>query len=80
MNLTPEQMQAVNRGEAVRVTEDEQELVVLRADVYDRIKGMIYEDSPWTDKEKLAILREMGRKAGWDDPEWDIYEQFREPQ
>jgi hypothetical protein len=37
-----------------------------------------YNDEPLTDDEKLAALRHAGERAGWDDPELDVYEEYRE--
>jgi hypothetical protein len=74
MNLTQEQMEAVDRSEAVRVAEGERQLVVLRADVYERVRGAIYDDSPWTEEERRFLIRHVGERAGWDDPAFDVYE------
>jgi hypothetical protein len=79
MDLSTQQIQAIERGEPVRagLAQTGVEIVVLRADVYDRIKGLIYDDSQWSEAEKLALLRAFGTRAGWDDPELDVYEEFR---
>jgi hypothetical protein len=78
MNVTAEEVQAAKRGEAVRLTADDVEVVLLRADLYDRIKGVIYDDSPLTPEERLALIQQAGNRAGWDDPELDVYEQYRQ--
>jgi hypothetical protein len=78
MNVTAEEMQAAKRGEAVRLTADDIEVVLIRADLYDRIKGAIYDDSPLTQEERLALIQQAGQRAGWDDPELDVYEQYRQ--
>jgi hypothetical protein len=62
MNLTPEQVEAVRRGETVRVAEAGAEVVVLRADIYDRLR---------------AVVDGVTRRAGWDDPALDAYERYR---
>jgi hypothetical protein len=46
---------------------------VLRADVYDQIQGLFYDDTPLTTDEKRALLIQAGLRAGWNDPEMDIY-------
>jgi hypothetical protein len=53
MNLSAEQVQAIKDGEPVRLVSPEvgEECVVLRADVFDRVKRLSYDDSPWTDEE-----------------------------
>ena len=32
-----------------------------------------YDDSPLTQEEQRALLVQFGIRAGWDDPEMDIY-------
>lgn len=32
-----------------------------------------YDDSPLADEEKRALLIKAGLRAGWDDPEMDVY-------
>ncbi len=54
------------------------ECVVLLANVYDRLKNLIYDDSPLTSEEKTRLLIEAGKRAGWDDPEMDIYNDLAE--
>ncbi len=49
------------------------EYVLLRADVYDRIHGLFIDDTPLTADEKRAVLIQAGLRAGWDDPEMDVY-------
>jgi len=74
MTLTSQQKHALQSGQAVRVTVDETPSVLLREDVYDRVKRVIdYENDPLTDEEQLAALRHVGQLAGWDDPEMDVY-------
>lgn len=49
--------------------------VLLRAEVYDRFKSL-FEDDPITDEERLFQLQRFGRRAGWDDPEMDVYSEL----
>jgi hypothetical protein len=46
MELTKDQLEAVRGGESVRLNEDGTKLVVVRADVFERLNGLRYEDSP----------------------------------
>jgi hypothetical protein len=75
MNLTEAQLQAVKLGEPVRVVAPEvgAECVVVRADVFDRLKSLFFDDSPLSEGEKTRLLVEAGLRAGWDDPEMDVY-------
>jgi hypothetical protein len=54
MNLTPEQMAAVKQGEPVRLMAPEinAEVIVLRADLYERF---VYDDGEWTQEEMRAL-------------------------
>ena len=50
------------------------EYVVLPVETFElRRKGVYYDDGPLTEEEKNALLIEFGRRAGWDDPEMDVY-------
>jgi hypothetical protein len=40
---------------------------------YERYKAF-FEEDPLTDAERMALLREAGKRAGWDDPIWDDFE------
>jgi hypothetical protein len=55
MELTAEQQQAVDRGEEVSIFIKQTECVVIRKDVYDRIKGLVYDDSLWAEGETNAL-------------------------
>ena len=67
IELTEQQKQAVRSGEAVRLRENGQEYVRLRADVYDRLLEDEYDDSPWTPEERYTLAWEAGKHAGWED-------------
>jgi hypothetical protein len=80
MTMPKELQQAVRalQDRPVRLADPETnvEYIVLRAEVYDRIKGFIYDDSPLTDHEKRELLIRAGLRAGWDDPEMDVYNEL----
>jgi len=77
--LTDEQRERVRQGEAVAVTEPQTQLqcVLVRADVFDSVRGLLIDDRPLTPEEKLAAIKAAGLRANWDDPELDLYEQYR---
>jgi hypothetical protein len=58
MVLTPQQMDAVDRGEAVAVKIDQMDCVVLRKDVYQRMRQFCYDDGDWTDDELEQVALE----------------------
>jgi hypothetical protein len=40
----------------------------------ERMEGLLYDDSPWTDEERDALAWDAGRPAGWDGmDEYDHY-------
>jgi hypothetical protein len=47
--------------------------VLVRADVYERFKSL-FEEDPVTEQERRFQLEQFGKRAGWDDPEMDIYD------
>jgi hypothetical protein len=73
IELTDEQRDAVQNGEAIRVRENGHEFVLLRSDVYDRLLQEEYDDSPWTDEEMELLAWEAGKMAGWE--EMDEYDE-----
>jgi hypothetical protein len=44
---------------------------VIRADVDERLKDFL-DAGPFTDKERIGLLREAGKRAGWDDAARDV--------
>jgi hypothetical protein len=77
MNLTIQQQQAIQKGEAVRFTEPETQLacVLVRADVYDRTQGG---DGSLDPREFYDAFGAVAGPAGWDDADMDVYEQYRD--
>jgi hypothetical protein len=76
IELTPDQHQALatSGGAPARardpVTNDE--YVLLRAEVYDRIKLLVVDDQNWTPGAYTAAMEAFARD-GWDDPRMDVY-------
>ncbi len=76
MNLTREQQQAVENGESVTVVLDGTECVVVRKDVFERVKAVIPDDLPSLEEQR-QLLRRTGEMAGWDDPYMDVYDDLK---
>ena len=77
MELTNEQVLAIDHGNAVPVIVDGRSCVVLRQDVYDRVKRVTdFDDSEMGPEETyLAVL------AAWDqdeDPGLDAYQDYKQ--
>jgi hypothetical protein len=63
IELTPEQRQALRDGPArVRDPETNQTYVIVSEQVYEQLR---------------KVVDGFTRSAGWDDPELDVYEQYR---
>ena len=62
IELTHEQRQALQAGEVlVRDSVTDETYVLVRRDVYERIKNRIgYDDGPWTDEEMDLLAEEAG--------------------
>lgn len=50
-----------------------EEFVVLRAEAYDRLSGLLDGCGALTQHEQKSLLVQAGLRAGWDDPAQDIY-------
>ena len=49
--------------------------VLVPWDIYERIQSL-FTDDELSAMEKRRLLAESGRRAGWDDPEMDIYDDY----
>ncbi len=80
IDLTDEQRQQLQSGKAVEVTDQPtaQSYVVLRKDLYDRVRNLLYDDSEWSDDELLAMLARSSKENGWDEPGMDAYDRYDE--
>jgi hypothetical protein len=70
MELTAEQEQAIQRGQAVPVTVGGAACVVLRKDIYERGEALDY--SPWTAEEMNLLAAETADLLagdGFDEPD-----------
>ena len=76
--LSKEIQQAVQAAKETPVRlvdpETDVEYVVLPVETFERMrKGVYYDDGPLTEEERRHILMQAGLRAGWDDPEMDVY-------
>jgi hypothetical protein len=60
--LTPEQRQALAAQQPPRLLDPEtgKRYVLLSEEVYERLKELLYDDSPWTDEEMDLLAEEAG--------------------
>lgn len=52
------------------------EYVVLPAKKFTEIQTAFYDDSPLTPEERRALLIQAGLRAGWNDPDMDVYNEL----
>ena len=77
IQLTDAQWADIARGSdvPVRVSDPARSatFVLVRADVYERFRSL-FEEDPVTERERRFQLEQFGKRAGWDDPEMDVYD------
>jgi hypothetical protein len=74
IELTDEQRQELAKPEPVAIDPRTQEIYVLvRAEVYQRLRGLLYDDAEFPIREAYPLMDETAAKAGWDDQAMDIY-------
>jgi hypothetical protein len=80
LELTEEQHRIVENEENPTLIDPHSRAayVLVRKEVFDRIKALLVDDGEWTAEEQLRLLVESGKKAGWDDPEMAVYDNYDE--
>jgi hypothetical protein len=78
MLTIPKELQQAMRashGRPLRLTDPDTqaEYVLLQAEIYDQLQGLLYNETSLTPDERRAVLIQAGLCAGWDDPEMDVY-------
>lgn len=60
IELTPQQCHELAESEPVAIDPGTKETYMLvRKDVYERIRELLYDDSPWSDEEMDALAAEL---------------------
>jgi hypothetical protein len=80
IELTQAQRQQLESGQAVDVTDSltARPYVVLRKDIYERVRQLLYDDSEWTAEELRLQLARSSEGNGWDEPGMDAYDRYDE--
>ncbi len=77
VSLSHEQRVALQHaaGEPLRISDPQtqSEYVLIPAATYDLLKDLVPEDVRISPNDQAWLLQQAGRRAGWDDPEMDIY-------
>jgi hypothetical protein len=77
IELSKEQQKELSAAESVAIDPSTRETYVLvRKNVYDRIKGLLYDDNEWTDDELRLLLARSAEANGWNEPGMDDYDQY----
>jgi antitoxin (DNA-binding transcriptional repressor) of toxin-antitoxin stability system len=71
MELSADQVQAIESGEAVTITVDQTPCVLIRADIYERIRQML-------DMEAAYPLIDETFQEGWEAPGMSDYDRYDE--
>jgi len=71
IELTEQQVQAIAAGGETPPTlvdpVTQTTYVLIRKDLYERLTGEDYDDSPWTAEERDELAWEAGKHAGWEE-------------
>ena len=78
MHVSAGQRQALERGEAVMTLVEGIECVVLRRDVYERIKSLLEVRSEIDVREFYPLIHDAMRQDDANDPWLDAYQEFRQ--
>ena len=78
--ISEELKQAVkdSKDNLVRLVDPETkaEYVVLSVETFNQMQEKLYDDGPLTPEERHSLLVQAGLRAGWDDPEMDVYNEL----
>ncbi|MCY2987323.1 MAG: hypothetical protein NTY19_05585 [Planctomycetota bacterium] len=78
IELTGALQQAVEDGQDLCEAVDPRtktRYIVVRADLFEHLRALAYDDSPWTDEEKSLLAAESGQSIGWNEMnEYDDYD------
>jgi hypothetical protein len=75
IELTQEQRKELANPEPIAIDPDTKKTYVLvRSEVYERLRGVLYDDAEFGIREAYPLMDEAAAKAGWGDPAMDIYD------
>lgn len=77
IELTEEQRQQLSLAEPVAIDPSTKETYVLvRKNVYERIKALLYDGGAWSDDELRLLLARSAEANGWNESAMDDYDQY----
>ena len=68
--LSPEQRQAIESNGHLAI--DDGTYVVVKAAAYERLRSLLTA-GPLSIDEQRAMIAQIGKRVGWDDPRMDVY-------
>jgi hypothetical protein len=80
LELTEEQRQVILGEENPTILDPQthEAYVLVRKTVFDRIKGLLYDDTDMTHDELRLLLARSSRENGWDEPGMEDYDNYDE--
>jgi hypothetical protein len=80
IEITQELRHQLDSGKAVDVADPETDrvYVLMRKDIYDRVRRLLYDDSDWTEEELRLQLARSAKENGWDEPGMEAYDRYDE--
>ena len=78
IRLTEEQWAVVQGSENPPCVSDPAQnttFVLVQSHIYERFRSL-FEEDPVTVQERLFQIQHFGKRAGWDDPEMDVYDEL----
>ena len=77
IELTEEQRQELSALEPIAIDPSTKKTYVLvRTNVYDRIRGLLYDNGEWTDDELRLLLARSADANGWNESAMDDYDDY----
>ncbi|HJT31393.1 MAG TPA: hypothetical protein VJ783_05035 [Pirellulales bacterium] len=74
MTLTNDQHLAMAEAGNIRLTVDGIECVLVRSDIFDRVRAILGDD--WTHEEMRMLLARSSKENGWDAPGMEAYDDY----
>jgi hypothetical protein len=80
IDLTEDQRSQLESGQAVDIIDPQtaQPYVLLRKEVYERVRRLLYDDAEWTAEELRQMLARSAEANGWNEPGMEAYDRYDE--
>lgn len=79
IELNEQQRLNLQSGQAIGLSDPQLgECVLMRKDVYDRVRQLLPDSGEWDATELRSVLARSSAGNGWDEPEMDVYDRYDE--